>query len=408
MDKLVERFLKYVQVNTASDPGSGSHPSSSSQLGFAAALVDELKAIGLTDAKADEKGYVMATLPSNISEKVPVAGFIAHMDTSPDFTAVNVKPTIISNYDGGEIVLNAEKGIRLSPSEFPSLLTCKGEDLIVTDGTTLLGADDKAGIAEIITAVEYLISNPSIRHGKIRICFTPDEEIGEGADYFDTAAFGADFAYTMDGGEPGIIAYENFNAAEAVVEIHGRNIHPGSAKGKMLNSMTLAMEFNSMLPPAEKPEFTEDHEGFYHLNSINGTVEETKLKYLIRDHDKRKFETKKKALNNIAGYLNGKYGDGTVSLDIKDQYYNMLEKIQPVMKVVDLASEAIDSTGLVTVTEPVRGGTDGARLSFMGLPTPNLFTGGYNFHGKYEYASINSMKKAVEVIIKIAELVAKQ
>lgn len=408
MDALVERFLKYVKKNTASDPDSGAHPSSPSQMDFARELADELKNVGLTDVKVDEHGYVMATLPPNISGAAPVIGFIAHMDTSPDFTAENVKPRIINNYDGGDISLNKEKGIRLSPSEFPKLLACKGQDLIVTDGTTLLGADDKAGIAEIVTAMEHLIANPSVKHGKIRICFTPDEEIGEGADFFNTTEFGADFAYTMDGGEPGIIAYENFNAAGAEVFTYGRNIHPGSAKGKMLNSAYIAMEFASMLPAAEKPEYTEGYEGFFHLHDITGSVEKSRLKYLIRDHDRQKFEAKKTAMINIAGYLNSKYGEGTVTIEIKDQYYNMLEKVLPVMKVVDLAKEAINSTGLEVATEPVRGGTDGARLSFMGLPTPNIFTGGENFHGKYEYTSITSMKKAVEVIIKIAELAAKQ
>lgn len=407
MDKLVERFLNYVRHETTSDENSGTHPSTKSQYDFALILADELKALGLSDAEVDANGYVMATLPANITKPAPVIGFIAHMDTSPDMTAANVKPQIIHSYDGGDIILNHEENIVLSPSEFPNLLGCKGEDLIVTDGKTLLGADDKAGIAEIMTALERLTTDSSIKHGKIRVCFTPDEEIGEGADNFDTAKFGADFAYTMDGGEIGIIAYENFNAAEARITIHGKNIHPGSAKGKMVNSALIAMEFNSMLPAAEKPQYTEGHEGFFHLTGINGTVEETTFKYIIRDHDRQKFEAKKSTIHQITDYLNNKYGKGTVIAETKDQYYNMLEKVLPVMHVVDLAIKAMEDAGIKTAVEAIRGGTDGARLSFMGLPTPNLFTGGDNYHGRYEYVSINSMKKAVDVIIGIAALAAK-
>lgn len=406
MNKLIERFLRYVSYNTMSDVNSGTHPSTKSQYNFALTLVEELKAIGLSDAQVDSNGYVMATLDANTAKEVPVIGFIAHMDTSPDMTAENVKPRIVYEYDGGDILLNSEKGIILSPSEFPSLLNNKGEDLVVTDGTTLLGADDKAGVAEIMTALELLIANPHIKHGKIRVCFTPDEEIGEGADNFDTVKFGAEFAYTMDGGELGTIAYENFNAAQAKIRIHGKSIHPGSAKGKMLNSNLIAMEFNSMLPAVEKPEYTEGHEGFFHLTGINGNVEESELKYIIRDHSREKFEAKKAVIHKIADYLNDKYGKGIIIVDIQDQYYNMLEKVLPVMHVVELAIKAMDGIGIKAIIEPVRGGTDGARLSYMGLPTPNLFTGGENYHGRYEYVSINSMKKAVDVIVKIAGLAA--
>jgi tripeptide aminopeptidase len=336
-----------------------------------------------------------------------VDGFIAHMDTSPDMSDENVQPRIINNYDGKDIVLNNENHIVLSPSEFPSLQKYKGQDLIVTDGRTLLGADDKAGVAEIVTAVEYLINHPEIRHGKIRICITPDEEIGEGADFFDVPGFGADFAYTMDGDELGSLEYENFNAASAKIEITGNNIHPGSAKNKMVNSIFIGMEFNSMLPCGEIPALTEGYEGFYHLNDFSGNVEKTTMKYIVRDHDLGKLEAKKSRMEAIAKYLNEKYGGGTVALELKDQYYNMKEKILPVYHIIELAMQAMEQIGVQPVVHAIRGGTDGARLTYMGLPTPNIFTGGANFHGKYEYIAIDSMKKAVEFILKLSELAGK-
>lgn len=406
MEKLVERFIKYVRINSQSSNDTGSHPSTASQFDFARMLVTELEEIGLSDVKLSETCYVTATLPSNTVVHAPVIGFIAHMDTSPDMTAENVQPKIIKNYDGKDILLNTEKSIVMSTSEFPSLLNYASQDLIVTDGCTLLGADDKAGIAEIVTAMEYLTSHPEIKHGKIRLCITPDEEIGEGADNFDVAGFGADFAYTLDGDELGTLEYENFNAALAKVEINGRNIHPGSAKNKMINSVLIGMEFNSMLSAAETPANTEGYEGFYHLNDISGTVEKTTLKYIVRDHDSKKFIAKKNRLASIASYLNEKYGQGTVELQLKDQYYNMKEKIIPVYHIIELAMKAMEQVDVTPRVKAIRGGTDGARLTYMGLPTPNIFTGGSNFHGRYEFAVVNSMAKAVEVILKIAELAA--
>lgn len=408
MQSLIERFIKYVKIETRSDPGTHTHPSTPSQHRFARELVEELKQLGLTDAEVDEHSYVMARLPANLPGNAPVIGFISHLDTSPDMTGENVNPKIVRNYDGGDIVLDPQKNIVLSPSEFPDLKGLKGNDLIVTDGRTLLGADDKAGIAEIMTALEYLIAHPEIKHGTIRVCFTPDEEIGEGADHFDTAKFGADFAYTMDGDRLGTLEYENFNAASADVEIKGRNIHPGSAKNKMMNSILIASEFNTMLPPWETPAHTEGYEGFYHLNEIHGNVENTQMHYLLRDHDRGRFEEKKRKMESIARYLNEKYGSGTVNLTLKDQYYNMREKIEPVMHVVELAEKAMAEVGVTPVIKPIRGGTDGSRLSYMGLPTPNLFTGGSNFHGRYEYIPVQSMQKAVEVIIKLVQLAAGQ
>lgn len=406
MEKLIERFIKYVRINSQSSNDTGSHPSTASQFDFARMLVTELEEIGLVDVKLSETCYVTATLPSNTVVQAPVIGFIAHMDTSPDMTAENVQPKIIKNYDGKDILLNTEKGIVMSTSEFPSLLNYTGQDLIVTDGCTLLGADDKAGIAEIVTAMEYLTSHPEIKHGKIRLCITPDEEIGEGADNFDVAGFGADFAYTLDGDELGTLEYENFNAALAKIEINGRNIHPGSAKNKMINSVLIGMEFNSMLSAAETPANTEGYEGFYHLNDISGTVEKTTLKYIVRDHDSKKFIAKKNRLASIASYLNEKYGQDTVELQLKDQYYNMKEKIIPVYHIIELAMKAMEQVDVTPRVKAIRGGTDGARLTYMGLPTPNIFTGGSNFHGRYEFAVVNSMAKAVEVILKIAELAA--
>ncbi len=408
MEKLIDRFIKYVKIDTQSCFDAGTHPSTGSQHEFAQILAAELKEIGLVDVNVSEYSYVTATLPSNIDHPSPVIGFIAHMDTSPEMTAKNVKPRIIKKYDGKDILLNEEKQIVMRVKEYPSLLKCVGHDLIVTDGTTLLGADDKAGIAEIITAMEYLIAHPEIKHGKIRICFTPDEEIGEGADYFDIEGFGADFAYTVDGDAMGTFEYECFNGASATVTINGINIHPGSAKGKMLNSILIASELNGMLPAVEAPAHTEGYEGFYHLTDIAGNVEKTVMKYIIRDHDLDKFNAKKDRLSAIAGYLNEKYGEGTVVLSIKDTYYNMKEKIFPANRhVVELAVTAITQSNIAPVIKPIRGGTDGARLTYMGLPTPNLFTGGGNFHGRYEYASATEMAKAVEVIVKISELAAK-
>jgi len=405
MEKVVERFIRYVQFDTKSDPSSETCPSTSKQLALGQELVRELKELGLADAAIDENGYVMATLPSNMDVETKVIGFIAHMDTSPDMSGENVKPKLVENYDGGDIVLNSENGIVLSPTDFPDLKNYIGDTLITTDGTTLLGADNKAGIAEIITAVEYLIENPDIKHGTIKIGFTPDEEIGRGADKFDVEKFNADFAYTVDGGPIGELEYENFNAAGAKIKIHGRNVHPGASKNKMKNSVLIAMELNSMLPVAERPEYTDGYEGFFHLNNFNGDVEETNIVYIIRDHFKDRFEKKKKLIEEAVSFLNLKYGEGTIDLQLKDQYFNMKEKIEPVMEIVDLAKKAMLEVGVTPNIKPVRGGTDGARLSYMGLPCPNIFTGGHNFHGKYEFASVASMKKAVEVILKIVELI---
>lgn len=403
MQNLTERFLKYVKIETTSDENSPTCPSTKNQLEFAKQIANDLREIGLVEVEIDENGYVMATCPANTKKDLPVIGFIAHMDTSPDMSGKNVNPKIVKNYDGKDIELNKEAGIVLSPSDFPELLDNIGLDLITTDGTTLLGADDKAGIAEIITAMEYLLSHPEFEHGKIRIAFTPDEEIGRGADLFDVEKFGASFAYTLDGGPIGELEYENFNAASAKITIQGRNVHPGSAKGKMVNSALVAMELNSMLPVNERPEFTEKYEGFYHLTNISGTVENTTISYIIRDHSRELFENKKILLQEIVNFLNKKYGD-IVTLEMKDSYYNMKEMVEPKMFIVDLAKEAIENVGIIPKIQPIRGGTDGARLSFMGLPCPNIFTGGFNFHGKYEYIPIQSMEKAVETILEIIRL----
>lgn len=403
MEKVVERFIRYVKFDTKSDPNSELCPSTRGQYTFGEELVKELIEIGLTDANIDENGYIMATLPSNIDKDVPTIGFIAHMDTSPDMSGENVKPKLIDNYDGKDITLNEEKNIILSTKDFPDLLDYVGDTLITTDGTTLLGVDNKAGIAEIITAVEYLIDNPSIKHGTVKIGFTPDEEIGRGADLFNVAAFGAEYAYTMDGGPIGELEYENFNAAGVKIKIQGRNVHPGTAKNKMVNSMLIAMELHSMLPVNERPEYTSGYEGFFHLNEINGDVEETKLIYIIRDHDKSLFEKKKMIMTEAVSFINSKYGEGTVDMDLKDSYFNMKEKIEPVMDIVLKAKKAMEALDIKPVIKPVRGGTDGARLSYMGLPCPNIFAGGHNYHGKFEYVPVSSMKKAVEVILKIIE-----
>lgn len=407
MKEIVERFLKYVKFDTKSDEESGVTPSSEGQKVFAKALGNELKALGFSNVTVDENFYVMAEIPSNMNKEVPVVGFIAHMDTSPDMSGKDVNPKFIESYDGGDIVLNKENNIVLMPDEFPDLRNYIGKTLITTDGTTLLGADDKAGIAEIVTAMKHLIDNPEIPHGTIKIAFTPDEEIGEGANHFDVKRFNANFAYTVDGGTIGELEYENFNAASAKVIVKGRNVHPGTAKNTMINSALIAAEFMRSLPENEVPESTEGYEGFYHLTSIKGEVELTELSYIIRDFDKESFQNRKNVMQQIANKINERYRRELVSLNIKDQYYNMKEKIEPVKYVVDIAHEAMMEAGVTPKISPIRGGTDGARLSFMGLPTPNFFTGGHNFHGKYEYIVIESMEKAVEVILKVVEKITK-
>ena len=401
-ESVVDRFLRYVKIDTQSDEHSSTVPSTKKQLKLANMLAEELRELGLDDAEVDDNGYVMATLPANNGGKGPVIGWIAHMDTSPDFTAEQVKPQIHRNYDGGEIVLNRKENLVLSPADFPELLDYRGQDLITTDGTTLLGADDKAGVAEIMTALAWLQDHPEIKHGTLRVAFTPDEEIGRGADHFDVKKFDAAFAYTVDGGGLGELEFENFNAALATLTFAGRNVHPGTAKDKMINSMQVAMEYNALLPPAERPEHTEGYEGFFHLIDISGEVEKTVMRYLVRDHDRKKFEDRKKLLEEAAALLRMKYGKDTVKVELKDQYYNMREQIEPVHYVVDLAEVAMKECGVTPVVKPIRGGTDGARLSYMGLPTPNLFTGGHNFHGRYEFIPIPSMEKAVEVIVLIS------
>lgn len=402
--ELIQRFFKYIKVDTEASTTSGNTPSSAGQMEFAKQLTEELKSIGLNDVSLDENGYIMATLPSNMetTKQIPTIGFIAHMDTSPDMSGKNVNPQIVSVYDGKDIVLNKEQNITLSPKDFPEICNYIGQDIIVTDGTTLLGADDKAGLAEIVTAMAYLIKHPEIKHGTIKLGFTPDEEIGQGADHFDVAKFGADWAYTIDGGQIGELEYENFNAAGAQITIKGRNVHPGTAKDKMINALIVANKLVSLLPANERPEHTEGYEGFFHLIEMRGTVEETSLSYIIRDHDKDKFEIRKKIMQNSVDYINTLYPN-VVSVEIKDQYYNMKEKVEPMKYIVDLAHEAMLEVGVTPIVKPIRGGTDGARLSFMNLPCPNVFGGGHNFHGRYEYIPIPSMKKAVEVILKIIE-----
>lgn len=402
---VVDRFLKYVTFATQSNEESGITPSTSGQRVFAEALVKELEALGLEEISLDDNSYLMATLPSNMEDKeVPTIGFISHLDTSPDMSGEGVKPRIVS-YAGGDIVLNEAENIVLSPRMFPEMEQYIGQDLIVTDGTTLLGADDKAGVATIISAVAYLKEHPEIKHGKIRIGFTPDEEIGAGADHFDVEKFGCEFAYTVDGGEIGELEYENFNAAAAKVVFSGRNVHPGTAKDKMVNASLLAVEFASMLPADQRPETTEGYEGFFHLTTMVGSVEQAVLQYIVRDHSRELFEQKKQLLEQITAQLNKKY-PGMVSLEMHDQYYNMREIVEPKKYIVDLASEAMEAVGVKPQIKPIRGGTDGARLSFMGLPCPNLFTGGHNFHGRYEYIPIPSLQKSMETVVKIAELVA--
>ena len=408
MQHIINRFISYVTIDTESDPNSETTPSTEKQWNLANKLVEELKEIGLSDVTIDENAYIMATLPSNVDHQVPTIGFISHFDTSPDFTGANVKPQIIEDYDGKDIVLNAEENIILSPDYFEDLLMYKGQTLITTDGTTLLGADDKAGITEIVSAMEYLINHPEIKHGKIRIGFTPDEEIGRGAHKFDVEKFGADWAYTMDGSQVGELEYENFNAAGAKITVKGKIVHPGYAKGKMINSMYYASEFINTLPRLETPEHTEGYEGFFHLHNMEGEVEETILQYIIRDHDKDKFEARKALLEKIVFDLNTKYESEVFKIEIKDQYFNMKEKVEPVMHIVDIAEEAMKAVGVTPLIKAIRGGTDGSQLSYMGLPCPNIFTGGHNFHGRYEYVPVESIQKAVDVICKIAELTAKQ
>ena len=403
---LVERFLKYVSFDTQSSEETEVTPSTPGQMVFAKYLKEELESLGLEDITLDEHGYLFATLPANIDKPVPTIGFIAHMDTSPDMSGKDVSPRIVQNYDGSDIVLCAGENVVLSPSQFPELLDHKGEDLIVTNGKTLLGADDKAGIAEIVSAIVYLKEHPEIKHGKIRIGFNPDEEIGLGAHKFDVEKFGCDWAYTMDGGEVGELEFENFNAASAKITFKGRNVHPGYAKNKMVNSIRVANRFCAMLPAHETPEHTEGYEGFYHLISFNGDVEQTTVAYIIRDHDRARFESRKKKIERFISEINAEYGEGTATLELRDQYYNMREKIEPVMHIIDTAFAAMEAVGVKPNVKPIRGGTDGAQLSFKGLPCPNIFAGGLNFHGRYEFAPIQNMEKAMKVIVKIAELVA--
>ena len=403
---VVERFLRYIRFDTQSSETSGTTPSTPGQRVFAEALVKELQELGLEEIELDEKSYLMATLPANTEKNIPVIGFIAHLDTSPDMSGKNVSPRIVS-YQGGDIVLNESENIVLSPAKFPELEDYKGQDIIVTDGMTLLGADDKGGVAAIISAMQYFKEHPEVEHGKIRIAFTPDEEIGAGADYFDVAKFGAEWGYTIDGGAIGELEYENFNAAAAKVLFKGLNVHPGYAKGKMVNASLLAMEFASLLPAVQRPEHTDGYEGFFHLTGMGGSVEEAFLSYIIRDHDRLVFEKKKNLLRSLTALMNEKYPDSTV-LELKDQYYNMKEVVEPKKYIVDLAFEAMESVGVVPEVKPIRGGTDGARLSFMGLPCPNIFAGGLNFHGRYEYLPVQSLEKSMQTVIKIAELTARK
>lgn len=411
MQNIIDRFISYVIIDTESDANSPTTPSTKKQLDLANLLVKELNTIGLTEVTIDENGYVMGTLPSNVDHEVPTIGFVSHYDTSPDFTGKDVKPQIIENYDGGDIVLNKEQNIILSPSYFKDLLLYKGQTLITTNGLTLLGADDKAGLTEIVTAMEYLVQHPEIKHGKIRVGFTPDEEIGRGADIFDVEKFGAKWAYTMDGSQIGELEYENFNAAGAKIKFKGKSVHPGYAKGKMINSMLIANDFINQLPKNEIPQETVDYEGFYHVVGLSGSIEESVVELIIRDHDANLFQERKNKVLEIAEGINKKFaqqfGEDICIAEVKDQYYNMREKVEPMMFIVDLAEEAMKQLGIIPLIKPIRGGTDGSRLSYMGLPCPNIFAGGHNFHGKYEYVPVESMQKAVDVIVKIAELTAK-
>lgn len=401
--ELKERFLKYVAFDTQSDPGSETFPSTAKQLALLNHLMEEMIGLGLTEVEIDPNGYVMGSIPASPGyEDKPVIGFISHVDTSPDMKGAEIRPQVIGHYDGGDIVLNGELVMRVA--EFPELAFFKGHTLITTDGTTLLGADDKAGVAEIMTAAEYLMTHPEWKHGKIRIGFTPDEEIGRGVDFFDVERFGARFAYTVDGGFEGELEYENFNAAGVKITIQGRNIHPGYAKDKMINALQVACDLHALLPAVQRPEHTEGYEGFYHLTSLSGTVEQARMEYIVRDHSRERFEAKKKYLADAVALLAERYGEGVVSLEIRDQYYNMREMVEPYPEVIAKAEQAMEMAGVVPVIRPIRGGTDGARLSYMGLPCPNLFTGGMNFHGKYEYCSLDTMHKAVQTILNLAKL----
>ena len=405
---LVERFLRYVSFDTQSSEETRITPSTPGQMVFAKYLKSELESLGLEEITLDEHGYLFATLPANTDKEIPTIGFIAHMDTSPDMSGKDVTPRIVQNYNGSEIVLDAEERVVLSPAQFPELLDHKGEDLIVTNGKTLLGADDKAGIAEIVSAMAYLKEHPEIKHGKIRIGFNPDEEIGEGAHKFDVEKFGCEWAYTMDGGEVGELEFENFNAAAAKIIFKGRNVHPGYARHKMINSIRIANQFISMLPRHETPEHTEGYEGFYHLIGIQGDVEQTTLSYIIRDHDRSRFESRKREMAHLVRKINAEFGEDIAVLELRDQYYNMREKIEPVMHIIDTAFAAMEAVGVKPNVKPIRGGTDGAQLSFKGLPCPNIFAGGLNFHGRYEFVPVQNMEKAMKVIVKIAELVAQK
>jgi len=407
-NEILNRFLQYVAIDTQSDDSSTTFPSTAKQFDMLNLLHDQLKTFGLSDVSIDANGYVMGTLPSNTKKNVPVIGFVSHVDTSPDMSGANIKPHLVENYDGKDILLNAEKNIVLSPIDFPEMKDYLGQTLIVTDGTTLLGADDKAGVTEIMAAIEYLVKHPEIEHGTLKFSFTPDEEVGRGVDFFDVKKFGADFAYTMDGGGIGELEYENFNAAGAKVIIQGRNIHPGYAKNKMKNAILMATEFNALLPVNERPEFTQDYEGFYHLIKMEGSVENSFVQYIIRDHDKPKFELKKQLFRDCVDFMNKRYGEGCFALEMKDQYFNMREMVEPVYHVVATAQESMEQLGIIPKVVPIRGGTDGARLSYMGLPCPNIFAGGHNFHGKMEYVPLESMVKATEVILKIVEIYTKR
>lgn len=406
MSSVLERFLRYVRIDTQSDPSSKTFPSSPKELDLARLLHDELSGLGLQDVSLDANGYVMASLPANTPAKGPVLGFISHMDTSPETSGANVHPRLVENYDGGDIVLNSAENIVLSPRDFPELKDYVGQSLVTTDGMTLLGADDKAGVAEIMAALEELVHHPERSHGELRIAFTPDEEIARGAERFDVARFGAEFAYTVDGGALGELQFENFNAAAATVTVHGRNVHPGTAKGRMVHAVSIAEEFDALLPAHDRAQFTEGYEGFYHLVRFSGTTEEAHLDYIVRDHDRERFEAKKHLLLSCARFLNEKYGDDRVQVEMRDQYYNMREKILPQWHLIETAERAMHAANISPRIIPVRGGTDGAHLSYKGLPTPNLFTGGHNFHGKYEFVPVPSMEKAVETLLNIAEAYA--
>ena len=405
METVTDKFLRYISYETTSDENSTTHPSNLKELDLSRLLVEEMKAIGIADASLDEKGYVMGSIPSNLDREVPALGFIAHVDTSPDASGKDIKPQFVRDYDGSDIPLPGVPGLALRVADFPELLEYKGQTLITTDGTTLLGADDKAGVAEIMTAAEYLLTHPEVKHGPVKIAFTPDEEIGCGVDFFDVEKFGADFAYTMDGGALGELEYENFNAAGAKIRIQGCNIHPGSAKDKMVNALLIGMELNGMLPVAQRPESTEGYEGFFHLTGFNGAVESATMSYIIRDHDRTRFEEKKSLMEAVVAFINKKYGN-VATLEMRDQYYNMREKVEPHAHIIDKAVRAMEMAGVKPRIQPIRGGTDGARLSFMGLPCPNIFAGGHNFHGKLEFVPVESMEKAVEVIKNLVSLYA--